>query len=1122
MSDIFVSYARPDEAQARAIAEALRGLGYSVWLDDQLPVHRAYSDVIEERLQAAKAVVVAWSADAARSQWVRAEADVAREAGTLVQLSLDGVMPPLPFNQIQCANLTGWSRGGAEPGWRKVVASVADLIAAASESLDRPQTAIERRHLTVLSCKLYRSGPAAHRLDPEEWHLIGAEYRSMVAEVATRFDGLVARTPGETVFVYFGYPIAQEDAAERAVRTGLAILEAMAALDAESAQSGGADLSVRVAVHSGMVFVAGGRDDIDISGDAPDIAARVQAAAAPGALVITDAVRDLVADLFDIEAWDGEGVDGADGPIRLHRVVSGDLPAGRERKFSQREPTPFVGRGDEAALLLSRWAKAREGEGQLVLVMGEPGIGKSRLIEEFKSRIGDDPSHWTRCGGAQLFVNSPFHAATQILDDDLGPHGEETPEARVGRLERLLEPTGMNLSEAVPLFADLLNLPAPAAYPPMSLPPDQKRRRLLAALVGWVFNARPDRPRILVIEDLHWVDPSTMELLQTLVEQGSAAPLLLLCTARPEFRLPWSARAHHTQIVLGRLSNREARELVRGITSRAGLAADVADAIIRRTDGVPLFAEELTRLMLEGGGRAGPREIPLTLQDSLAARLDRLGRAKPVAQLGAVLGREFSYELIRAVSSAPEHELQWALAKLADFDLIQVRGLPPEATYQFRHALIQDAAYEALLKTRRSELHGRVAETIEDRFPGLAESHPEVLARHWSAAGHTAKALEAWTRAAMAAKARHAYSEAEEDYRQALANLAKSPESPERDAHELQLLTSFVRVLQITHGYSAADLEAATARARALAEKGGDLRKQFAHVQAQWAAASSAGDYQISTGLAEQLLPLAQAQEAPELLATAYMAIMSARLRVGDLAAAEEAFVAGRPLFTMPAAFRGRGMIAQTFGNAAISACIMGDPDEARRRIEPVMDLIRTNDSPYELAFCQFMTGLLALNMEEWEEAETFAAQSMERSADGGFPQFAATSSIVLGHARSQLGRPAEGLQLMLDGIQAMRVSRSRAGLPMYLTWLAETRALTGSLEEALRTVDDALSVNPQERLFLPESLRSRGELRSRSGDRGAAEADLRSAEELARSMGARLFEQRAAASLEELRRTVP
>ncbi len=644
-----------------------------------------------------------------------------------------------------------------------------------------PPTPGERRQLTVLFCDLVDSTRLAAGMDAEDWRELVRGYQEAAGGVVERFEGHVAQYLGDGLLVYFGWPKAHEDDVERAVRAALGIVDAVGGLRGE-----GPELAVRVGLHTGLVVVGemgrGASRETLAMGDTAHVAARLQGIAEPDTVVITATTQRLVAGLFVVEDRGVQELKGIALPLQLYRVIQASAVRRRTHGAAARAMTPFVGRDDEMRLLLGRWERTRESEGQVALVVGEPGIGKSRLVEEFRARIRDDAHLWIECAGDQFFENTPFYAVTQILDQGLGWRGDESRKERVIQLERSLELVGMNLGEAVPLIAEMLNLPVPEKYPPLTFAPDQKRKRLLANLATWVFNAARLQPVVIVMEDLHWVDPSTLELQQILVEQAATAPLMLLYTARPEFRAPWPMRAHHAQITLSRLTGRQTREMVAGVAARAALAKDVIDAVVKRTDGVPLFAEELTRLILEGDGRAVAGEIPATLHDSLMARLDRLGAAKEVAQVAAVIGREFSYELLQAVSPIPEDGLQSALEKLADAELIYARGIPPEATYQFKHSLVHDAAYEALLKSRRRDLHRRVAQTITEKFPAVAEAQPETLARHWTYSGDAEPAIAAWKKAGEAAEARRAFREAEEGYRQALAVLKTLPESPERDA----------------------------------------------------------------------------------------------------------------------------------------------------------------------------------------------------------------------------------------------------------------------------------------------------------------------------------------------------
>jgi hypothetical protein len=464
---------------------------------------------------------------------------------------------------------------------------------------------------------------------------------------------------------------------------------------------------------------------------------------------------------------------------------------------------------------LSRWSLVREGEGQLVLASGEPGIGKTRLLEDFKARIKDDAHLLVECFGAQFFSNTPFYAVTQMLNQGLALRGDESPAERVERLEQALARAQVNLDEAVPLIAEMLNLPVPAKYPPLKIPHDRKRQHLFYALTAWVLGVARNQPLVVVVEDLHWVDPSTLELLQILAQQGASVPLMLLCTARPEFRAPWQAQSHHSVLALNRLNAGETRELIAGVIAHE-LTPQMIEVVVKRTDGVPLFAEELARLMQESAGGLGERDIPATLQDSLAARLDRLGRAKDIAQLGAVLGREFPYKLLAAIAPLPEDELQTGLAKLADAELIYARGLPPEASYQFKHALIRDAAYEALLRSRRRELHAKIAQTLEASFAETASAHPEMVAHHYTMAARPEQAVPLWRQAGHNSIRATAYAEALDHLNRALEELALLPESPERDKQEAKLRIDLSTPLVGIGGYTSEALRRNVDRAVAL------------------------------------------------------------------------------------------------------------------------------------------------------------------------------------------------------------------------------------------------------------------------------------------------------------------
>jgi class 3 adenylate cyclase/tetratricopeptide (TPR) repeat protein len=998
----------------------------------------------------------------------------------------------------------------------------------------------ERRHLTVLFCDLVGSTEIAARLDPEEWRELVAAYHRAAAEAVTRYGGHVAKYLGDGVMAFFGYPEAHDNDAERAARAGLEMLDAITKL---GDQAGRPKLAARVGIDSGAVVVgAGVGKEADVFGEAPNIAARVQAAAEPGTVLITDAVQRLVPGLFVVEGRGAQVLKGIERPLQLYQLLQPSGVRGRlEAAAAVRGLTPFVGREDELRSLMTRWERSREGEGQVALIIGEGGIGKSRLLQRFHELIPDTPHAWLEAAAAPFFQNTPFHAITELLRQLLGQarapadagqrfqaispaasatagHGEVQVETHEGlaQLESALVLVGLKPAEAIPLVAPLLNLPLSAKYPPPPISPEQQRRRLLAMLVEWVLGAARVQPLTIVLEDLHWADASTLEVLQLLVEQGPTASLLLLCTARPEFHPQWPLRAHHTQINLNRLSARNVREMIGQVSARNALAAETVDTMIERTGGVPLFVEELTRAVLESGStQLAGRGIPVTLHDSLMARLDRLGPAKEVIQIGAVIGGEFSYELLHAVHPVGAEDLQSALRSATDAELVYVRGIAPEATYQFKHALVRDAAYEALLKSRRKELHGRVARTIDEQFPVLKEAHPEVVARHWSEAGETAQAIAEWTRAGKAAESHHAFNEAQQSYEQALVLLSLLPESAERDLQELNLLQSIIWMLRITTGTASPQSVDARARAVALAKKSGNLSQLVPLIQAAGNAAYNAGDFESGATLVDEALELAEREGNPANLGLVYQLQIMVRFARGDLVGAEEHFARGLKFFEDATIWPLPSYRLTTFGVASWNAWALGRADLARERLARMMAAANQNN-PAEVALSGHIGAVTYLPLREHERVETLAAQALKLSEKLQIAYLAEAARCSLGLARARLGRPSEGVALIRQAIASL----AAIGIynDAYTLFLAESQALSGAIGDALETVEQLLQPNrPDANIIRPEAFRLRGELQTKQRRRAPAEADFRTALKLARSMGAKALELRTATSLARL-----
>ena len=648
----------------------------------------------------------------------------------------------------------------------------------------------ERRYLTVMFCDLVGSTSISAQLDAEEWRDLVSGYLEAACAAVTEMGGHVAKKLGDGLMVLFGYPVAQENDAERAARAALSIQRALAAVNRKNAEIGKPALNARIGIETGAVVVdAAG----EIYGDAPNIAARVQALAEPGTVVVTAHVQREIVGLFVAEERGSKELKGVPEPVTLFRLVRA---SGGGRRAGQRRLTPLVGRDEEIAMLMRRWERARQGDGQLVLIVGEPGIGKSRLVEEFHARLRDTPHTWVEWSCSQLLQNTPLHPVAEWGRRRFG--GADLPvERQLSDLENTLALIKLDPAENVPLLAPLLDIPvSPESRPIFAR--EELRRRQLAALTNWFMAGARAQPAVLTLEDLHWADPTTLDFFRGIAERGAMAPLFVLLTARPEFRPSWGARSHHGAISLVPLDRQQVRHMVGELAARHALAKEVIEGLTERTGGVPLFVEEVTRLLLERGEQGGIQAIPPTLQQSLTARLDRLGPAREVAQVAAVIGRGFSYQLIRAVAKIEDEALQTALERLAEADILLVQGLPPESEYRFKHALIQDAAYENLLRSRRLALHRRTGEVLRDQFAATAATEPELLAHHFTQAGLTESAVEWWGKAGQRSLAQSALSEGTEQLRRALDQIATLPTTPALRREEIKLQVAFGNALSLT------------------------------------------------------------------------------------------------------------------------------------------------------------------------------------------------------------------------------------------------------------------------------------------------------------------------------------
>jgi class 3 adenylate cyclase len=704
-------------------------------------------------------------------------------------------------------------------------------------------------------CDMVGSTELSARLDPEDLREVIAAYHRAVSDVVRSFDGFVAKYMGDGVLVYFGYPRAHEDDAERAVRAGLGVIDTVGRLDVKSVK-----LQARVGIATGLVVVGdligeGSAQEQSVIGETPNLAARLQALAEPDAVVIAAGTRRLIGDLFDYRDLGAVELKGIAAPVPACQVLRASAVASRFEALRGLALTRLVGRDEEIDLLLRRWARAKAGDGQVVLVSGEPGIGKSRIAAALLERVGTEPHLRLRYFCSPYRQDSALYPFIDQLGRAAGFARDDPPAARLEKIEALLA-LAAPPDEDVAFLADLLSLPASERHPLPNLSPRRKKERTLEALVRQLEGLACQQPAVMVVEDAHWIDPTSRELLDLTIERVSSLPALLIVTFRPEFYPPWIGQPPVTMLTLNRLGRRDRTALVEQISGGKALPDDVIAQIVERTDGVPLFVEELTRSVLESGASASG--IPSTLHDSLMARLDRLGAVRRVAQTGAAIGREFSYGLMRAVSHLPEDELKAALARLVASELVFQRGAPPDAVYAFKHALVQDAAHDSLLRSARQQLHAQIAEALETQSPELMDTQPELFAQHYAEAGLAEKSVAYWGKAGHSSTARSAMAEAAAQFQKGLDQLRLLPDSPERQRQELEIHSSLGGVLLGVKGQAAPETGQAYARARVLWEQLGSPSEFLQIPYGQSRYHMYRGEFDLAQHLDEDLLRLSR------------------------------------------------------------------------------------------------------------------------------------------------------------------------------------------------------------------------------------------------------------------------
>ncbi|WP_237050733.1 ATP-binding protein [Microvirga ossetica] len=1012
---------------------------------------------------------------------------------------------------------------------KRLLAAIPELTKPDEEKpkvvLDRTPQA-ERRQLTVMFVDLVGSTALSSRLDPEDMRKVLHAYQNAVTGEIARLGGNLAKLMGDGVLAYFGWPSADEDDPERAVQAGLTIVQAVGRLSTPF----GEPIAARVGIATGLVIVGdligeGAAREEAVVGETPNLAARLQEAAPAGAVVIAAGTRRLLGDTFDLRDLGPVYLKGFDRPVNSFEVLR---PRLAESRFEARHPDrslPMFGRDQELALVLERWRQSVAGEGQAVLVVGEAGIGKSRLVQALLDETAEDPHIVLRYQCSPQYTGTPLWPVVQQLGFAAGFVPEDGDEQKWQKTEALLRRGTDDVSEAAPLIASLLGIEAESPYPFQELSSQQRRARTQAALIQQLLGLERRHPVLIVIEDVHWIDPTTLELFSQVLDRIANARVLMVLTSRPDNQPNLGGHPHVTRLTLNRLGRGSTEAIVSRLSGSQSLPPAVLREIAARTDGVPLFIEELTKAVLEAGMTA-PGAVPVSLYASLLARLDRVTGVREVAQVAACVGREFSYSLVAAVSPVSEADLQSALDRLTAAELIFRRGTPPETHYAFKHALVRDAAHESLLKDRRQQLHASIAQALEEHFPESWDMEPELLARHYTEAGLTEQAVEYWRRAGEQALARSAMAEAVTHLTEGLAVLRSLALGQERQQHELRLQLALGQASIAGKGFAAPETGRAYARARELCLELGDVPQLFPVLYGQSVFYFQRGELREAHEIACELLRLGRERLNAAAQMIGHRMVGSTLCQCGRFAESRDAFEAALALYD-PVRDRGSGLVYAIDTRVMCLSwlshlyLILGDPDQAlalsRRVPAHVGELEHPGTAAVALAWGCIFDQLLR----DPHNAETQAQAAIALGTEQGFPLYRAAGSVVHGWAQAEVGRVADGLAEMRQGLADYRATGAEMWSPYFLGLLADASRREDSAQEGLGLVEAALTQirHTGGQWIEAELHRVRGELLLARSEPDQQEAELcfHRALALARGQNARLWELQVAMSLARL-----
>jgi class 3 adenylate cyclase/predicted ATPase len=1002
--------------------------------------------------------------------------------------------------------------------------------------------AAERRQLTVMFCDLVGSTATSARLDPEDMREIVGSYHRCCATSIERNGGFVAKYMGDGVLAYFGYPQAHEHDAERAVQAGLAVVEAAPKL----VTAAGAPLHVRVGIATGLVVVgdlvgSGEAQERGVVGDTPNLAARLQSIAEPDMVVIAERTRRLLGNLFELQDLGAKDLKGIAGPTRAWAALRASSAEGRFEALHANGLTALVGREEEFDLLLRRWSKAKSGEGQVVLLSGEAGIGKSRLTAALLERLANEPHARLRYFCSPQHTDSAFYPIVCQMERAGGLARDDAPQEKLDKLDAVLARTSTSIEDAA-LFAEMLSLPNDGRYPTLDLTSPQRRQRTLGALVSQMEALSRENPVLMIFEDAHWTDPTSLEAFSRTVDRIAGLRALLIVTFRPEFEPPWIGPPHVTVLTINRLAQRDIDAMIDRLAGNKHLPASIRQDIVERTDGIPLFVEEMTKAVLEVEGEARRTAaaipspalaVPASLHASLMARLDRLGPAKEVAQTGAAIGREFSHALLDAVTRKSEVELESALDRLIAAGLLFRQGAPPHATYLFKHALVQDAAYGTLLREPRRALHARIAEALESQFAEIAENQPELLARHLTDAALVEKAVAFWRKAARRSDARSALAEAVQQFKRALALIETAPSTPALRRERIHLQVALVPPLIQVKGYTSPEVQAATEEARQLIEQAQargeppeDPLLLFVVLFSILVGNFAAFNADAARGLAANIVALAEQQQSSGLVLWFTGMKGSAAFLGGDIGEARALFDRVISQFD-PGQHR---WLATRFGEdhrvvhlsyRGRAMWLLGYPDRARHDVEFAIADAREIGQASSLAFALTFATLVDLCRGDFVAAKTRTDELVALAEEKGLSFWGLSGLFLRGALLSVTGAPAEGIRLISTAAAVYRSIGATLMLPSFLTSLAEAHATLGRYDEASARLDEAKTIieTSGERWSEAETLRVAGEIALKSPEADPAKAGgyFERALAVARKQQAKSWELRAATSLARL-----